>query len=347
MNAALNNVKLRKAAILVASLDTPTADAILGQMAEEQVAQVRRMMVELGEIEPEEQQRVIDEFFQGSPPRRTVDEERGGGVELDAGLARRLEQGSAPEADGGAESSEQERIPFRFLREAHSGRLTPFLAGEHPQTIALVASHLPPQRAAGLLAALGASLQAEVLRRLADLEQADPEILLEVERGLESKIIESARSERRRTAGLNTVKGILQAADPSAKRTLLANLARHDRRLAGTLRPHQIEFSELERLDEAALAKVFSQATPELTYLALAGASQNLMDRLLGQLSPAETRQFTRAIENLGPMRLSDVEEAQQRIAELARQLALEGEIELPGPAPLVSNQQVIHAYRH
>ena len=69
-----------------------------------------------------------------------------------------------------------------------------------------------------------------------------------------------------------------------------------------------------------------------MTYLALAGASQNLMDRLLSQLSPAETRQFNRAIESLGPMRLSDVEEAQQRIAELARQLALEGEIELARP---------------
>ena len=198
--------------------------------------------------------------FKARPAPHSDEEDQDGGVELDAGLARRLEQESVSKAADEAGDAESERVPFRFLREAHSDRLTPFLAGEHPQTIALVVSHLPPQRAAGLLAALGAPLQAEVLRRLADLEQADPEILLEVERGLESKIIESVRSDRRRTAGLNAVKGILQAADPSAKRTLLTSLARHDRQLAGTLRPHHIEFSDLERLDEAALAQVFSSS---------------------------------------------------------------------------------------
>lgn len=356
MSAVLSNsMKLRRAAILVASLDTSTADAILGQMSDEQAAQVRRMMVELGDVDAKEQQQVIDEFCrQGSGRRQEparvaaenpADNAADGGVELDAGLARRLEQGSEAEAAG--HDSDDEQAPFRFLRDAHSARLTPFLAGEHPQTIALVASHLPPQRAAGLLAALAGPLQAEVLRRLTDLEQADPEILREVERGLESKIIESARSERRRAAGLNAVTGILQAADPAVKRTILSNLARHDRQLAGKLRPQRFEFADLERLDEAALAKVFGQAESELIYLALAGAAPSLMDRLLGQLSPAEARQFTRSIESLGPMRLSDVEEAQQRIAELARQLALEGEIELPGPAPTSSTRQALHAYRH
>jgi len=240
-------------------------------------------------------------------------------------------------------------LPFAFMANLGARQIVSFLAEEHPQTIALVISHLPPQRAAGVLATLDGELQAEVLRRLADLDETDPEITREVERGLESKIIEQARSERRRAAGLSAVAGILEAAEPSTKRTLLASLARHDRPLAGKLRPQSeaFDFDDLERLDDAALARVFAAAETELTALALAGASPALVERLLAPLSPAERRQFTHSIENLGPLRLSDVAEAQQQIAELAQQLALEGELELPERATLISHRQVVHAYRH
>lgn len=344
--------KLRKAAILVNSLDAQTADRILEQMPEEQAAQVRRMMVELGDIDSSEQQQVIDEFFDHGSTRPAPDDaESLDGVELDPELARRLNQVSRPapravEHDAKPYSGEP---PFRFLCEAHAARITPFLAGEHPQTIALVVSHLPPERAAAVLAALDGALQADVLRRLTDLDETDPEIMREVERGLESKILEQARSDRRRTAGLHAAAGILDAAEPAAKRTLLANLARHDRPLAGKLRqqPPEFDFDDFERLDDPALSRVFAVADTELTALALAGASPALVERLLAPLTPSERRQFNRSIENLGPLRLSDVEEAQRQIAELARQLAWEGELELPARTPLISHRQVVHAYRH
>lgn len=357
-----SSAKLRKAAILVASLDVPTADKILDQMPEEQAAQVRRMMVELGDIDPQEQRHVIDEFFRQGPARQAPVWQApaaadAGGVELDPDLARRMNEDTLPaprrvEPERNALESiarESDEPPFRFLSEAHSARITPFLAGEHPQTIALVISHMPPQRAASLLATLDGQLQADVLRRLTDLDETDPEITREVERGLESKILEQARSERRRAAGLSAVAGILEAAEPATKRTLLANLARHARPLAGRLHPRasEFDFDDLERLDDAALARVFAAADTELTVLALAGAAPSLVERLLAPLSPCERRQFARAIENPGPMRLSDVAEAQRQIAELARRLAFEGELELPERAPLISRQQVAHAYRH
>ena len=355
--------KLRKAAILVASLDVQTADKILDQMPDEQAAQVRRMMVELGDLDPQEQRHVIDEFFRQGPARPVLARQApeaadaAGGVELDPDLARRLDAETSPAPRRVAPeriaadsiSRETSEPPFRFLSEAHSARITPFLAGEHPQTIALVISHMPPQRAAGVLATLDGQLQADVLRRLTDLDETDPEITREVERGLESRILEQARSERRRAAGLGAVAGILEAAEPATKRTLLANLARHARPLAERLHPRasEFDFDDLERLDDAALARVFAAADTELTVLALAGAAPSLVERLLAPLSPSERRQFARAIENPGPMRLSDVAEAQRQIAELARRLAFEGELELPERAPLISRQQVAHAYRH
>ncbi|HEX7450501.1 MAG TPA: FliG C-terminal domain-containing protein [Pirellulales bacterium] len=325
---------LRRAAILVASLDGPAADRVLDQLPAEDAARVRRMMVELDEIDQHEQQRVIGEFVRSRPavlaasrPASTLPR----GVELDAGLARRLSlEGYAAKTAGTSPA------PFRFLHEAQSDTISPVLSGEHPQTIALVVSHLPDERAASLLATLEGELQADVIRRLMSLDQTDPDILREVERGLESRLLEQTQVERRRDAGLASVARMLEAAAPSVRRAILANLAAHDRRLAGRLRSPSLRFEDLQRLDDEALAAVLAAAEPEVARLALAGAGPALVDRVLSQLQPAEARKVRRMIERLGPTRLSDVEEAQAELARIAHSMVLEGRIDLPTQTPML-----------
>ncbi|MGH7194128.1 MAG: FliG C-terminal domain-containing protein, partial [Candidatus Saccharimonadales bacterium] len=308
-----SDANLRRAAILVASLDSPAADRVLEQLPDEDAARVRRMMVELDEIDHHEQQQVIGEFVRSrptvsAPPRYAPSTPRG--VELEAGLARRLS------LDGyAATPAPTAPQPFRFLHEAQSDAISPVLSGEHPQTIALVVSHLPDERAASLLATLEGELQADVIRRLMSLDQADPDILREVERGLESRLREQSQVDRRRDAGLASIARMLEAAAPSVRRLILANLATHDRRLAGRLRSPSFQFDDLKRLDDEALAAVLAAAEPEVTRLALAGADTALVDRVLSQLQPADARKVRRMIERLGPTRLSDVEEAQAELA--------------------------------
>lgn len=316
---------LRKAAILVASLDQRSADALLDRMSAEQQALVRRMMAELGDaLDRREQQDVLVEFFQvdsGGWVRTTGESTSRGPI----AAGRR-----APSLADLDDLASVDQPPFRFLREATGEKLTPLLEGEHPQTIAVVVSHLPPDRASAVLSALGAGLQADVLRRLVELDEADPATLREVEQGLKSRIVEQVRDERRRAAGLQAVNSILAASDPRVRRQILANLTRHDRRLAGKLAPPQLEFGDLAMLDDANLEFVLQSADASVVRLALAGAPPLLCDRVMRLLPTAEARLLRQDLESLGPTRLSDMEQAQAELAALARGLAAEGRIDAP-----------------
>jgi flagellar motor switch protein FliG len=319
---------LRKAAILVASLDAPTADLLLAQMGAHQADQVRRAILRLSDVDPAEQNEIIEEFFRIGP---LIPQQHPPGIELDDELARRLALPSVkPEKPvGSAIEPDGENPPFRFLHETEFETLTPFLKRENPQTIAVVLSHLPADRAGELLAQLPPAVQVDVIRRLVDLDQADPRVLREVERGLESWLSEQVRDRRRRAAGLAAVSAILTAASGNTRRNILKNLARHDRTLAGKLRPDRLQFADWVELEDATLLTVIKAADPELIVLALAGAPAELVQRITRQLPAEQGRALNKALVHLGPTRLADVEEARQALCDLAVDLEAEGRISL------------------
>jgi flagellar motor switch protein FliG len=319
---------VRKAAILVASLDRAAADRLLDRIDPAEARHIRQMTMELDAIDPQEQRQVIDEFFRLRP---AAPQKQPPGIELDSGLARRLfspprtfgsEEARAPNPAGGP--------PFRFLHDAEGEKLVSLLASESPQVIALVLSNIPPEQAGNVLASLPSSLQVDVVRRLVELEETDPEILQEVEQALESRFSEHLLRQRRRVAGLAAVADILKASDRKVGREILGNLATHDHRLAQRLCPQQLDFADLGQLDEAALATVFRAAGRELAVLALIGAPPALIDRVLGHLPASEAGVLRDRLDHPGPTRLSDVEEARRQIAALAERLTLEGRIEVP-----------------
>jgi flagellar motor switch protein FliG len=252
---------IRKAAILIASLDRATAEKLLSQMSREQAEAIIRAVSALGPIDPTEQEAVIDEFFRIGPmlpedqpenvgrdkriagPPHTREQAQGSagptlrvanqpaGIDLDSQFAEEI----AGYSRSNSRTKPSRQSPFRSLHDAAGTTLASRLRHEHPQTIAVVVSNLPPENAADLLANLSPSLQAEVARRLVDLEDTDPEILWEIERGLATWLNEHHRSSRRRTAGMMALENILAAADPASHETMLSNLARHDRMLARQL----------------------------------------------------------------------------------------------------------------
>jgi flagellar motor switch protein FliG len=314
-----SNLGLRKAAILVASLDQAAADVVLDQLGPEQARQVRRLAAELDDLDPQEQQRVIDEFFRVGP---LVPDKCPPGIELDDGLARRLalrpaERENTYSQPAGPSSRTGE--PFRFLREAEADKLSRLLGGERPQTIALVLSHLPPQQAGSVLARLQGALQAEVVRRLVDLEETAPEILREVEEALQSRLSQQVQMQRRRAAGLSAVASILQAADGRTGIQILDNLAAHDQALAERLGPQPLSFDDLADADAWVLAALVHSADRALLLTALVGAAPALVERFLGEVSPAEAQEARQQLDHPGPLRLRDVEEARRQIARLAQ----------------------------
>jgi flagellar motor switch protein FliG len=181
------------------------------------------------------------------------------------------------------------------------------------------------------------------------LDEADPEVLRDVEAGLESWLAAEVRHDQRRTAGVAALNNILEAAPERTKHGIFQNLVQHDRQLAVRLSPPRqkdIEppmrqqpaytFADLVDLDDAAVSAVLHRSNAEVVVLALAGAAPELIERVMRQLPLAEARTLRYALENLGPTRLSDVEQAQQHLADLACRLARDGQLK-PGPRKRLS----------
>jgi len=333
---------IRKAAIFVASLDRKAADLVLDQMPDDVAQAVRQAVLELDAIDPDEQRAIVADFRQRRSPSQGLDRaspsaaaRRAGlrmpGVEVDAELAKKfMPPPRERPSPSPAETSPRSNPPFQFLRDAEADRLARALAVERPQTIALVLAHLPPQHAGSVLARLEATLQVEVVRRLVDLEETDPEILREVERGLEIRLSKQVSMQRRRVAGMAAVAEILEACDRRTGDRILDNLDQYDRDLADRLKPADLAFDDLAALDDASLAAVLRAADAEWIQLALVGAPPEWIRRFLDLIPPSQAREIRGELDHLGPTRLSDVEEARARLAALAQRLAAQRRIRPP-----------------
>jgi flagellar motor switch protein FliG len=318
MTTQLTHDGLRKAAILVASLDTAAADAVLDQLSPEQARQVREIVVELEEIDQGEQRRIIDEFFHNGPAAPAQNDT---GVELDGHLAWLASQASTRVEEEPVRPSVPAGKPFLFLQETETDKLVRAIAHERPQTIALVLSHVPPAKSGAVLGRLPEKLQAEVVHRLVDLEETDPEILREVEEALRGRLAQHVETQRRRTAGLQAVAGILQATDGRTGLRILDNLAKGDNTLAEKLLPRHLEFDELDDLEPDVIAELIDEAGMELMIPALFGASPQLTRRVLACIPAADARALSQRLRNPGPIRLRDVDEARREVARIATRI--------------------------
>lgn len=366
---------LRKAAILISSLDARSADALLDQMGEAQARRVRDAVLELGDIPPHEQEAVIAEFLGNDSPAATATFDDG--VELAGSLATLPPLAKQQPAAASPPAAEPPRKPFSFLHDADCHTIARHLQREHPQTIAVVLAHLPPAKAASLVAHFSAELQAEVLERVATIEEMDSEVVREVEHGLEVVLAKELQRTRRRGSGVATLEAILNAAG-EAREQLVQNVARRDQQLAeqvapavvrkaaaplaptmprrrletpespaerlvksnrqeAPITPPAIEFAQLAQLDDRAWARLLRAADVQVSLLALAGATPELVDRLLSQLPPGDARALQRKMEQLGAVRLRDIERAQEHLARIATQLAARGEIRLPRLRPFAT----------
>ena len=343
------DASLYKAAVLIASLDADTADLLLAQMPPEQADAVRNEVLQLDELDPREQQAVIDEFFRiGPAPQQASPQAEQADFSTSKQLLSRLDSldeylpehsdATADFSDSKQEGSFSQPMqpgvserPFDFLQDAEPEMLIPLLERQHPQAIALVLSHLPHERAGHMLARLPATLQTDVIRRLVDLEETDPHVLRDVERAV-ATWLQRQQPNRRRTAGMAAVSAILAASESSARRQILNNLTVHNRPLAHKLTPpppppRQFRFAEVCDFPVDALVRVIRAADRRSVMLALAGATAEIVEPLLDELPPEIANSISHGLQHLGPLRLIDFDRAQAAIADLASQLYAQGRL--------------------
>jgi flagellar motor switch protein FliG len=317
---------IRKAAVFLLSLDKPVAAKVLAKMEPPMVEAVTVEIARLNEVDPDEQNAVFDEFLQ---MRRRQGGERGGMDTVRELIEQSLGEGAGALLENVRQSIQS--VPFGFLQRADPENLVAFIAEEHPQTIALILSHLPPHHAAAVLNGLAAEKQVEIIRRVAMMEQTSPEVIQEVEHGLEERLASIVNQQFESAGGVGAVAEMLNVTDRATERAILENLEQEDPDLVEQIRRLMFVFDDLTKLDDRSIQAVFKNVETSQWALALKGASEELKEKVFTNMSSRAATMLKEEIEYLGPVRLSAVEQAQQQIVDVVRRLEDAGEVIIGG----------------
>ena len=314
---------IRKAAILLMSLPREQATQILTRLEPKQIEAVTIEIARLGLVTAEEQEQALKEFAQASPAELTGGK---GGLEVAKEL---IEQALGKAASTTLEAVKQsiEALPFAFLQKVDSQNLITFLIDEHPQTIALILSHLPPNQAAEIIRGLPPERQVAVIKRIATMGQTSPDIIHEVEKGLESRMASVMSQRFENAGGVPTVAEILNVIDRATERHILDALAQEDPELVDEIRRLMFVFEDITKLSDRDIQTILKHVENSQWAMALKGASDELKRKILKNMSSRAAALLQEEMEYLGPVRASNVEQVQQQIVDIIRRLEDAGEI--------------------
>ena len=217
--------------------------------------------------------------------------------------------------------------PFDFIRRTDPAHLLNFIQQEYPQTIALILAYLEPGKAAVILQNLSEDMQAEVSKRLATMDRTSPDVLREVERVLEKKLSTLSSEDYTAAGGVEAIVEILNQVDRSSEKAIIESLEEEDPDLAEEIKKRMFVFEDIVQLDDRAIQKVLRDVDqPELAK-ALKSVDSDVQDKIFKNMSKRAAGMLKDDMEFMGPVRLKDVEEAQQKIVSMIRHLEEIGEI--------------------
>ena len=217
--------------------------------------------------------------------------------------------------------------PFDFMRHTDAQQILSFIQGEHPQTIALILSYLDPSQAAMILSGLSPNLQAEVAKRIARMDRITPEVLREVERVLERKLSTVMGQDFTMAGGIDAVVALINSADRTTERNIMEYLEENDPELAEDIKKRLFVFEDILRLDDRALQRIMREVDMKDLSLALKGATEELKAKFFKNMSKRAAEMLKEDMDYMGPVRVKDVEEAQQKVVNVVRGLEEQGEI--------------------
>jgi len=317
--------EIRKAAVLLMSLPQENAAQLLSKLEPPQVEAVSIEIAKLADVTGDEQEAVIQDFAKSNP---TALSDRSGGLDVAKNL---VEQALGKQAGATLDNVRQsiEALPFGFLQKVDSQNLLTFIIDEHPQTIALILSHAPPAQAADIISGLPAERQLSVVRRVAAMSQTSPEIIQEVERGLEHRMSSVMSQQFEKAGGVGSVAEMLNVIDRTTERSLLENLAQEDPDLVEEIRRLMFVFEDITKFSDRDIQSVLKNVESSQWAMALKGASEELKEKILNNMSKRAADMLREEMDYLGPVRLSNVEQVQQQIVDIIRTLEDSGEITL------------------
>lgn len=318
----------QKSAVLLMALGPEEAAAISSNLPPDQLEAITLEIARMDRITPELADAVISEWKHTETAARNV---RRGGIEYARTV---LEQAVGSQRAGPIlariESQLNDAIAFPNLRSAEPEQITKLVQGEHPQTIALLLSHLDYAQAAQVLAQLAADQASQVLFRMARMDKVMPEVVDLLEQAFCADTEVSLSKEMTAAGGPKTVAALLNLM-PARERELLDSMAREDADLSEQIRDLMFVFEDISKLDDRAVQRLLREVQTRDLALSLKGASERLRKRILGLLPTRAATGLLEEIDLLGPVRLRDVEAAQMGVVRLIRALQEAGEIEIGG----------------
>ncbi|MBS4032699.1 MAG: flagellar motor switch protein FliG [Clostridiales bacterium] len=315
---------IKKSAILLMTLGPSLSAKILKHFNETDIERISLEIANTTKVEVNTIQGVLEEFVLLNQAQKYM---------LDGGLeyARKLlEQtlGDKKANDIIKKLMDASQIkPFMFVRKADPKQLTNLIAQEHPQTIALILAYLDPQQASQVISALPEEQQSDIARRIAVMDRTSPEILREVEGVLKEKLSSVVQQDFASAGGIQALVDILNNVDRGTEKLILEELEKDDAKLADEIRKRMFIFEDVISLDNASIQRIIREVDSKDLALALKGSSEEVRDRLFKNVSKRAAEMLREDIEFMGPVRLREVEDAQQRIVGIIRKLDETGEI--------------------
>jgi flagellar motor switch protein FliG len=321
---------LRKAAMLLIVLGEQASADLLTQLSEEDVQKVSREVAKITAISGEQAETVLNEFNHISTAGDYVAR---GGIEFARKLLMRAFTPDVAKRllDRLTKALGSDAASFDALQKADPQQLAKFIHNEHPQTIALVLSHLSQTQAAALLTSLPSGLRADVALRMASLDQISPEVIFKIAAVIGQKLKTLGEFSRESYGGVRAVAEMLNRLDSTSSREILTHIDQQDTNLAETIRHLMFVFEDLLLIDPMGLKEVLAKVDRKVLTVALKGTSEQLRNQCLASMSQRGADMLREDMEALGPIKIKEVEAAQQQIIAIVRQLESEGVLSLKG----------------
>ena len=315
---------LQKAAVLVIALGPELSAGIFKHLREEEIEDLTLEIANTRSVSPQLKEAVIDEFYEVCLAQQYISE---GGIKYAKELLEKvLGSDKAMDVIGKLTSVLQVK-PFEFVRKTDASQLLNFIQDEHPQTIALILSYLAPSQAAMIISALPPDRQADVARRIAVMDRTSPDVIKEVERVLETKLSSLVNQDYTIIGGVDAVVEILNTVDRGTEKHIMETLEIEEPELADEIRKKMFVFEDILLLDDRAIQRVLRDVSNDDLAIALKNANEQVQGAIFGNMSKRLAVMIKEDMDFMGPVRMKDVEEAQQKIVNIIRKLEDAGEI--------------------
>jgi len=319
---------IQKAAIALIAFGSEVSALVLKGLPDSDVERLTVEIANLRDVTPELQETVIKECHNIFMAREYISQ---GGVDFAREiLEKAVGNKRADEILRRLESSFQ-TSGFNLLKSIDTKQLVGVIQNEHPQTIAVILTQLTPQQAAGILSDLPSELQSEVSLRIATMEKISPDILKDIEETLSTHFEAAAGHDVSVSGGSKTMAEILNIIDTAAEKNILQSLEAENAELAAEIKNMMFVFDDLVLLDDRSIQRLLKEVESRDLAVALKAASEEVREKIYANVSERVAVMIKEEMEFMGPMRLSDVEAAQQTIVETVRRLEEEGQIVVAG----------------